>query len=93
MKVFDDYGPFRDDASFHQEVFRNDQRYSETDVIEAKFNDVVEDSLFAFPGPEPPMAANRKPRSITGRFPAALSLWSVSGRPSASARAAMARSP
>jgi hypothetical protein len=54
MKVFDDYRPVQGMMlPFHQETFRNDQRYSETEVLEARFNEAVEDSLFAFPGPEP----------------------------------------
>ena len=62
MKIFDDYRPVQGMLlPFHQETFRNDQRYSETDVIEAKFNDAVEDSLFAFPGLETP--ADGKPEA------------------------------
>ena len=51
MKVFDDYrsiqGLF---IPFKQVVFRNDQKYTETEVLEAKFDDPMDDSLFEFPG-------------------------------------------
>jgi hypothetical protein len=53
MKVFDDYRSVQGMMlPFHQETFRNDQRYSEADVIEAKFNSPIDDALFSFPGPD-----------------------------------------
>ena len=67
MKIYDDYRPVQGMMlAFHQETFRNDQRYSETEVIEARFNDVVEDSLFAFPGPEP-LVSGKPEASINHR--------------------------
>lgn len=54
MKIFDDFRPVQGMVlPFHQETFRNDQKYSEVDLIEAKFNIPVDDSLFEYPGPEP----------------------------------------
>jgi hypothetical protein len=61
MKVFDDFRPVQGMfLPFHQETFRNDQRYSDTDIVEARFNGPIEDSLFAFPGPEPPASPAEK---------------------------------
>jgi len=59
MRVYDDYRPVQGMwLPFHQETFRNDQRYSVTDVLEAKFNGPVDDALFAFPGSDGSGAAS-----------------------------------
>jgi len=61
MKVFDDYRSVQGMMlPFHQETFRNDQRYSEANVIEARFNAPIDDALFVFPGQDS-SAGNGKP--------------------------------
>jgi len=66
MKVFDDYRPVQGMlVPFHQDTFRNDQRYSEVDVIEARFNSPIDDALFAFPAADAPSGSG-KPDSSPG---------------------------
>jgi len=61
MKVYDDYREVQGLLlPFHQETFRNDQKYSETDILETKFNADIPDSMFAFPGPNA-ASVNGKP--------------------------------
>jgi outer membrane lipoprotein-sorting protein len=53
MKVFDDYRPVEGVMlPFHQETYRNDQKYTEVDLVEAKFNVAVDDTLFEYTGPD-----------------------------------------
>lgn len=51
MKVFDDFRPVgKLILPFRQVVLRNDQKYSETETIEIRFDNPIDDSLFEFPG-------------------------------------------
>ena len=50
LKILDDYRPVQGlMLPFRQEVYRNDRKYSETEIVEAEFGISVDDSLFAFP--------------------------------------------
>lgn len=77
MKVFDDYRPVDGVMlPFHQETYRNDQKYTEVDLIEAKFNIAMDDSLFEYTGPDaregkgpaPPAAAPAKAQAPRSRY-------------------------
>jgi len=51
VKVFDDFRPVgKLVLPFRQVVLRNDQKYSETETLEIKFDEPIDDSLFEFPG-------------------------------------------
>ncbi len=53
LKILDDYRPVQGLMLPHrEEVYRNDRKYSETEILEARFDLSVEDALFAFPGSE-----------------------------------------
>jgi outer membrane lipoprotein-sorting protein len=53
LKILDDYRPVQGLMIPHrEEVYRNDRKYSETEILEAKFDLSVEDALFVFPGSE-----------------------------------------
>ncbi len=53
MRLLDDYRPVQGMMlAHHLETYRNDQKYSERDVLEVKFNVPIEDSAFQFVGPD-----------------------------------------
>ena len=53
MRLLGDYRPVQGVMMpYHQETYRNDQKYTQRELIEAKFNLSLEESLFRFPGPE-----------------------------------------
>jgi len=52
IKHFEDFRPVeRVVLPFKQSSLRNEQKYSETEMIEVRFNEPIDDSLFEFPGP------------------------------------------
>jgi outer membrane lipoprotein-sorting protein len=54
LKVFDDYRPVQGVfVPHHHEVYRNSQKYTEADLLDARFNIDVDDTLFQYTGPEP----------------------------------------
>lgn len=53
LKLLDDYRPVQGlMIPHHEEVYRNDRKYSETEILEAEFDLPVNDALFVFPGSE-----------------------------------------
>lgn len=62
MKIFDDFRAIQGlMVAHHQETFRNNQKYSETELLEAKFDGPVDDALFRYTGPEPAPGTAGKP--------------------------------
>lgn len=67
MKMFDDYRPVQGVwVPYRQETYRNDQKFTEMEVLEAKFNLPIEDSLFEYTGKESRATSPAGPPSPTG---------------------------
>lgn len=62
MQVFDDYRPVDGIlVPYHKEVILNDQRYSETKVLEVRFNAPIDASLFRPGDPETASSGGSRP--------------------------------